>query len=299
MVRTRSCSRSSCAVTRLPAVDICEKPKSKRSAFDVVVGLMGRPRCPSDASDCSTQCPSELDSSDGEPESPRFVPSSVAPRLLPSLSDTGVIIFDWDDTLFPTTWLRKHHGRTATLPRLHLEQHARLVEDTLRSACAVAKVAIVTLAKRGWVSNVSKEYLPGLDVESLFAELDIEVLYARDEPCPGAFEAGEYETLKQSAMRRVLLQQCNRNNGCRSALSIGDDTIEQEAMKGLDLRCFKQFSQCPVRKTLKFMDKPSLLQLSEELRRLIPLLKPLARHPRAVEIHVRTPGELIASNLQL
>lgn len=290
--RQRSSSRGSCAVNRLPSVERCEKPKSKQSAFDMVVGLLGRRRCSSNVSECSTRCPSELDSSDGEPESPIF---------LPSMSEAGVIIFDWDDTLFPTSWLRAcTRGRSATakLPLVQLKEHARLIEDTLRSARAVAKVAIVTLAKRGWVSNVSREYLPGLDVESLFAELAIEVHYAREEPCPGAFDAGEYETLKRSAMQRVLMQHCTQNDGCQSALSIGDDTIEEEAMQGLDIRCFDKFSQCPVRKTLKFMDDPSLPQLGEELRRLCPLLKPLARRARGFKIRVRTPKDINAVNLQ-
>jgi hypothetical protein len=181
-----------------------------------------------------------------------------------------------------------------------LQEHAKLVEQTLRAAHQVAKVAIVTLAKRGWIANMAREFLPGLDIEALFVELDIDVFYAREENCPGAFEAEEWERLKQSAMRRVLLSFCERNDGCTSAVSIGDDTIERDAMKGLvaDRRTFSSFSRHPVCKTLKLMDRPRLSELGDELRRLCPLLKALATRGTVLEACVGSPSDLSASLLR-
>lgn len=281
----------------LPSVDDKASLRNRRgvTAFDLMAGLMGRSRAESDCSqpesECSTCCPSE--GSDSEPGSP---------GLPPAMNQGGVIFLDWDDTLFPTSWLRKtvrSRGAPA-LPLGQLREHAVLIEKILRSAREVSKVAIVTLAKPGWVTNLAKEYFPGFDLESLLDELSIEIHYARDENCPGAFDAGNYEVLKRSAMRRSLLEYCSRHEGCVSVMSIGDDTIEQDALKGLmSDKVLDTFVRRPVCKTLKLMDSPTLSQLTEELRHLAPLLKPLVLSSERLEARVKLPAEVNVSNLHL
>lgn len=130
-----------------------------------------------------------------------------------------VIIFDWDDTLFPTSYLLKevapalrrrrprlpsadHRGNldgatggqrrfrkdsdaseaTVNLPEPYhsdLAEHAKVIRFVLRTARSLANVGIVTLAKEPWVVDSGK-YLPGLDLEHLLEELDIPVYYAGD-----------------------------------------------------------------------------------------------------------------------
>lgn len=85
-----------------------------------------------------------------------------------------------------------------------LRAHVRLVEETLRAACAVARVAIVTSAKRHWVEKTAKEFLLGVD--ALLVELGIEVRNAREEACPGALQAEDWVTLKRSAMEQCIQQ---------------------------------------------------------------------------------------------
>eukprot|EP00913_Durusdinium_trenchii_P008453 g7938.t1 len=62
-----------------------------------------------------------------------------------------------------------------------LKAHAQIVESILLSAReVVGRVSIVTLAQRPWVENSAGWYLPGLDLEKLFQELEIEIFYARE-----------------------------------------------------------------------------------------------------------------------
>jgi len=298
---TRVDERSS-SRTRLPSIQAADKHMSgwkfvqNRSGFDRVMGFMRRPRSPSGASDCSTDCPSDVDDSCSESEasSPRHAPVS-APD-----DKRDVIIFDWDDTLFPTSWMRSSACSQGAASG-QLEDHARLVERTLRAAHEVAKVAIVTLAKRGWITNMAREFLPGLDIGALFVELDVDVFYAREEDCPGAFAAKQWEKLKRSAMRRVLLDFSKRNGGCCSALSIGDDTIERDALKGLiaERRTFSEFLEQPLCKTLKLMDRPTLSELSDELRRLSPLLGSLSSQRNVIDARIDSPVDLNATWLSL
>lgn len=212
---------------------------------------------------------------------------------------SAVIVFDWDDTLFPTSWLRSFGSRH--LPTAQLKSHASAAVAALRAARAVGRVAIVTLAKPGWVTRTASEYLAEMHVTSLLAELDIEVLYAREFDICGAFEAGDYKKLKRNAMRRVVLQQCRRSSGCSGALSIGDDAVERDAMRSLlaDRTLFAEFPTQPVCKTLKLMKKPSLTQLTEELQRLTPLLPTFVTRQSSFDGSVSSPADLSAANLRL
>jgi len=106
--------------------------------------------------------------------------------------ENAVIIFDWDDTLFPTTFITStvmvnqtasERGRQLYECSPHysaLEAHANLVHFVLKSARKLSRVAIVTLALDPWVISSARLYLPKLDLPSLLKELQIEVYYSRD-----------------------------------------------------------------------------------------------------------------------
>lgn len=105
--------------------------------------------------------------------------------------ENAVIIFDWDDTLLPTTYILStvipslaEEDRAGVLPessphQAALAAHAHLVGFLLRTARRVARVAIVSNSLSPWVEASSARYLPGLDLESLLRELDVPIYYAR------------------------------------------------------------------------------------------------------------------------
>mmetsp|Transcript_19519 Transcript_19519/g.56790 ORF Transcript_19519/g.56790 Transcript_19519/m.56790 type:complete len:356 (+) Transcript_19519:132-1199(+) len=120
--------------------------------------------------------------------------------------DETLLIFDWDDTLFPTTYVwddpRLHWDKTAPCfsgcgtsdavgeglaadplrpdgptMRERLDQHASTVIALLRLAVSLAHVVIVTLAEDGWVHKSIRHFLPKM--VGVLEELDIKVVYAR------------------------------------------------------------------------------------------------------------------------
>ncbi|CAK9109070.1 unnamed protein product [Durusdinium trenchii] len=103
----------------------------------------------------------------------------------------AVIIFDWDDTLLPTTYILgtiipslAEEDRAGVLPesseyKEQLAAHAHLVSFLLRAARRVARVAIVSNSLSPWVQASAARYLPGVDFEALFEELDLPVYYSR------------------------------------------------------------------------------------------------------------------------
>lgn len=97
-----------------------------------------------------------------------------------------VILFDWDDTLFPTSWICTHPVLTwgSEVPedradiKEELGRMAAHTIETLRAAERVGRIAVVTLSLRPWVKTSSQRFLPG--VWETMKELGIRVVYARE-----------------------------------------------------------------------------------------------------------------------
>lgn len=101
--------------------------------------------------------------------------------------DEPVVIFDWDDTLLPTTFVDFLGQLPANGRQFEAaEKHAKQVESILRTARSLGRVAIVTMANKKWLVKSAERYLPGLDVEALTEELDIPVVYASEYGSSGA-----------------------------------------------------------------------------------------------------------------
>lgn len=143
-------------------------------------------------------------------------------------ADETLIIFDWDDTLCPTSYIRADprlsydkvapcFERTAPDPaetaksspggsredeteeeddyeaglrrlRRTLEEHASAVGALLRLATEFGRVVIVTLAKPEWVQDSIRNFMPSLD--GLLEELGIDVAHARDTARPWSRRRG-------------------------------------------------------------------------------------------------------------
>lgn len=193
----------------------------------------------------------------------------------------AVIIFDWDDTLFPTRHVtevvKALHPKDGPLPsespyHLDLKAHAQIVQSVLLSAReVVGRVCIVTLARRPWVENSAAWYLPGLDFEKLFQELEIEIFYAREHITrPHIYNAQLEEGVdmfviaKRNAMLKCLRKLYGPSTKTMHVISVGDSTVEHLAAKEVLWCCPQEAgSYC---KTIKLMSDPSVQNLTEELQ---------------------------------
>eukprot|EP00928_Gymnodinium_smaydae_P090682 TRINITY_DN74441_c0_g1_i1.p1 TRINITY_DN74441_c0_g1~~TRINITY_DN74441_c0_g1_i1.p1 ORF type:complete len:524 (+),score=90.44 TRINITY_DN74441_c0_g1_i1:231-1574(+) len=207
-----------------------------------------------------------------------------------------VVIFDWDDTLFPTWYVME-----VVQPSLSAEQrcckrlpedsefweplrkHAIRIRKTLIAAKEVAQVAIVTLAKKPWVIDSSYQFLPEFDMSALLKDLDIKVIYARDCISPCMARAADDEegvnpfiVAKRNAMHKCV-RMLRKNLGWDTAnvISIGDSVVEREACKELMWNYGEEGNLC---KTVKFVEDPALDLLSMELEVLSSWLQPLVTY---------------------
>merc|ERR1719253_718266 len=108
------------------------------------------------------QCMEEADLAQG-PE------SSGKPGELPGKHETA-IVFDWDDTILPTSWLERIHALSGggVVPTLRPEAQrmiAALCTDcatTLELAGRLGTVVIITNSAPGWVMQSCQLFMPQL-----------------------------------------------------------------------------------------------------------------------------------------
>jgi hypothetical protein len=165
-----------------------------------------------------------------------------------------MIIFDWDDTLFPTSWLHKQGllDEDAVLHEDKKEQLQRLADSSLRTlnaAMQYGRVVIVTNALEGWVERCCEKFMPS--VMQAFDEVDI----------VSARSAYENHTASPSEWKRLAFEDEYGLLECSGAqkfnvLSLGDSLYEQHAVMSLckkNANCFG--------KSMKFLANPTLEQL--------------------------------------
>lgn len=177
----------------------------------------------------------------------------------------NLIIFDWDDTLLPTTWLREH-GLLEEGARITQEQDAQLkaladlASAAVRAAKSLGGVAIVTNAEAGWVEMSCGAFMPSLDAELS----DVRIVSARaDHERHGLLAPTAWKCL---AFAELVDEFHGSPPSCaggaaqrRNVVSLGDSEHEREALSWV---CTGGSSWA---KSLKFMERPSLAQLADQL----------------------------------
>mmetsp|Transcript_71894 Transcript_71894/g.158745 ORF Transcript_71894/g.158745 Transcript_71894/m.158745 type:complete len:360 (-) Transcript_71894:12-1091(-) len=230
-------------------------------------------------------------------------PAREAPK--PFTPSETAIIFDWDDTLFPT-W---HVVQTVedVLPmddalRASLDKISDTVRELLTLAKSCGQVAIVTLSRRPWVANSASEYLPKLGIEALLKELRIPVIYSRECVKPymmrspdGAFEEGvcPLTMAKELAMKKVLKKLYGKNPW-KNVLSIGDSVTERTAITELLWAHMGEDSRSCC-KTLKMLQDPTIEQLQMELNIIKDALPEMAKRGEDFSLCIDETGQKVAA----
>ena len=184
-----------------------------------------------------------------------------------------VILFDWDDTLFPTTWLSnyEHLLDDPTMDKSYIsfiyqslqkiEQNVYKLFEEILNYCSI--FYIITNAESGWVEYTSSKYMPFV-FNFILSNLDkIKIISARSNNSI-QYPNCHYKW-KLIEITNILSTIHNQSENYFSAsrkhvISFGDNTIEKEATKEVT-------SVYPniITKTIKFIDTPTCDQLVEQL----------------------------------
>lgn len=211
-----------------------------------------------------------------------------------AIEDT-FLIFDWDDTLLPTTWIEKEGLRLDGPPpaaeqELQLQRMAELAEQTLKAAKALGKVILVTNAERGWVEFSCQKFMPGL-YHSL---QDVRILSARSTyEHQGVAQPSEWKYLAfQQELERFCEEQRPVSGEAdtvvsrrrRNVISVGDSPHEREAL----IRVTAHMPDSRV-KAIKLMARPEVQQLRQEHEIISDCFHDLVYHDGNVDLAIDCP----------
>jgi len=212
-----------------------------------------------------------------------------------------VIVFDWDDTLFPLTHVfqdlhldvRKPLEEQPIPEAMKRDVAARLAAcaeeaaKLLTMACTLGRVMIVTLSKESWVVRSCRNFCPKL--QETIEALGLTIIYALesrqgDYPADGA-------KLKAEAIRRELCASHACKGRWLNILSVGDSDFERFGVRlaAKEYACsqLKDGLMATVRtKTMKTMDKPTTEELTSQLGHLAAWLPLMTLVPCDLDLYL-------------
>ena len=196
-------------------------------------------------------------------------PANKLAPLSDSHKSTTTIIFDWDDTLLPSSWLSVKGLRLdypAQLPQDvidELETHQESVCAVLTKAAQCGTVVIITNAETGWVELSAQRFMPR--VAPLLHQFCVFSARSNFEPTfpdsPLDWKLAAFKKLvdqTRPSLDTVIdssegLPQC-------SMISFGDSTHERDAVRKVTANLPNTYC-----KSVKFVERPNLEQLRREV----------------------------------
>lgn len=199
-----------------------------------------------------------------------------------------IIIFDWDDTLCPSTTCMRHHGLSVLgappdgVVAQTLEELSREARALLEQAAELAeKVVVVTNAEEGWVDLSCKAWLP--ELQQTLTRCEVASARSTWEPrgiaSPAGWKARTFEDVIDKFYSRY------QHQSWKNIISVGDAPHEREALSrvvrwapcGRGKRCRS--------KSVKFVLRPSIEQLTREIQMLRESLKEIVWHDDDLDLH--------------
>lgn len=172
-----------------------------------------------------------------------------------------IVIFDWDDTLFPTSFLTRF-GFEKVQKDSKIQKSLNIIDKyatkLLQKAARVGKACIITNATKNWVETSSEVYLP-MTYETIIKNR-ISVISAR----------AEYEDLYPNDPKRwkqeafLNLKGTLEDAALTNIISVGDSNIELEAAQKM-----RAVLERALLKTLKFKELPSMEELIKQQEAVI------------------------------
>lgn len=196
-----------------------------------------------------------------------------------SVRERTVVVFDWDDTLCPSSWLhaenllpkyRGHEIMATHEQRCMLALIEANVVRLLKKAVSYGPVFVVTAAEYGWVEMSCALYLPS--VQQMLELSDIHIVSARSWYEQTFGVGGDSNSWKHEVMqliaRKCFMHQTQPDAaGGKAApetyynfVSVGDSMAERDA-------CHSAVGHVPYTfaKTLKFVEHPSSEEIVQQV----------------------------------
>lgn len=197
-----------------------------------------------------------------------------------------VFIFDWDDTVLPSTWVQSQGLSLDESCEVSPEQWKQLKEvaanakETILAAKRYGHVVLVTNAERGWIELSCAKFMPMLasvleDVPLLSAR----TLYESDQVTSGL----DWKVLAfESEIQRIYAERAVEPDRRKNVLSLGDSLHEREAL----LRATAQLPNCRS-KSLKFVERPDITQICKQHALITSCFDRIVHHDGNLDLCIR------------
>jgi hypothetical protein len=192
---------------------------------------------------------------------------------------TNVFIIDWDDTLFPTSWVNKNNikinDESIKNYKLYFLELDKTITNLLESLDKVGDVYIVTNASISWI----KSCLTILNITRQFIiRHNIRIVSARDIYANKTISPTEWKILTFKNIIHGIVDKINKNlkpNTIFNIISIGDAMYEYVALIKLN-GFFNSYVQARNRdkkfnisynlKSIKFIEKPDFDYVIDQIQ---------------------------------
>jgi hypothetical protein len=241
-------------------------------------------------------------------------------RTLESIASTGsqaeffhprqsIVIFDWDDTLCPSHWIRINRPKLQYFqpcpddPRykLPLESLSDQVIKVLRASSAIAKTIILTNAQVTWVEISCKNFMPR--VWPVIQELGIDIVYARQSVEQDVatsreldynYNANAPQLWKERAMKDNISKFYSQylHQSWKNIVSIGDQICEHNALRIVSVARPSGKKKCRT-KTVKLIEEPTVENLVAENQVIIQWLNGLVQYDGALNVDLSNDDDVL------
>jgi hypothetical protein len=201
---------------------------------------------------------------------------------------SALIVWDWDDTLCPTSWLCQN-GLTLSgvCPSKEQLETLKAVDDHVATTMDLAKTkgtnVIITNAERGWVQLASRAWMP----KTWEAIRGVRIVSART----------EYESVscqhpiawKQRAFGDVTKDHFARHgDSVETLISFGDSAAERQAALQVwpALVSEKGSANAVYMKSVKLSERPTVTTLTSSHTMLVSMLTTLVEHAGHLDLVV-------------
>lgn len=209
---------------------------------------------------------------------------SPANQLSPALKQETVVVFDWDDTILPTSWLERIHALTGGSPlrpeiQRQMAQLCTVAAQTLTLAGTLGVVIIITNSAPGWVDQSCQLFMP-----QIAAQVRNYPIFSKPMHAPLTF--------KITTFRRECRQY-------RNLISVGDGDAERAASLRLQAPADRKgiVGGDPLDanrrvKSVKLLELPTCQQLIAEHEMLQVRLPDVAAFQGSLDLKARFQGNV-------
>lgn len=181
---------------------------------------------------------------------------------LPTPEGKKLLVFDFDDTLCPSDWLKNKNFIMFPEDREKMTEFLSKMIKLVKFAKTLGEVIIITNANMIWIDTIIKQYFTP-EAKDVFS--NIRIISAQDK-----FKS-KYDVfpLTNTALKMwkkyAFFEEIKNCDGFTKVISIGDSDAEKEALRETVLSSKIHPMNC---KTVKFPEGPSIESLGNTLRKL-------------------------------